>query len=80
MLSTAGCTDAKATTTAKQAAAPRSDRDQPYPTPTTRARNMAFSAYAASNWPFHAVGTTCSHAQNRDSPAAWTYMYAGPGW
>ena len=42
--------------------------------------NKLFSAYVASNWPFHAVGTTCSHAQNRDSPAAWTYKYAGPGW
>ena len=41
---------------------------------------MPFSAYAASNWPFHGVGTRCSHAQNKDSPAAWTYMYAGPGW
>ncbi len=41
---------------------------------------MLFSANAASNWPFHGVGTTCSQAQNSDSPAAWTYMYAGPGW
>src|SRR5690348_13609968 len=79
-LSTAGCTDAKATTAAKQAAAPRSEPVQPYPTPATRAKNMAFSAYTASNWPFHADGTTCSHAQNRDSPAALTYRYAGPGW
>ena len=79
-LSTAGCAAARASTAAKQAAAPRSDPVQPKPTPATSPTNRLVSAYTASNWPFHAVGTTCSHAQNRDSPAALTYMYAGPGW
>ena len=44
VLSTAGWRAAKATTTAKQAAAPRSDLVQPYPTPVTSPRNRPFSA------------------------------------
>src|SRR5215831_15911003 len=74
VLSAAGWRAARPTTVAKQAAAARSEPVQPYATPTTRATSVALSAYAASSWPFHAVGTTCIHAQNRDSPAAWTYM------
>ena len=50
----------KPRSTARQTAAPRSDRVQPYTTPVTIATNALFSANTASTCAFHAAGTRCS--------------------
>jgi len=60
--------------TAKQAAAPRSERVHPYTTPTASATNAQSMANTESMWAFHAVGTRCSAFWNRYSPMACTYM------
>jgi len=69
-----------ATTTAEQVPAAAGDRVQPYTTMTAIATNAQFSANTASMCAFHAVGTACRTSRSSHSPAAWTYMYAGPGW
>jgi len=78
-VTTAGCAAARAATAAKHASAARAGRAHPWVTFTTSATNAAFSMRIASSWPFHAVGTSRVAAQNASSPAACTYMNAGPG-
>ena len=55
-----GCVATKPRTTARQTAAPRSDRVQPYTMPVTIATNALFSVNTARTCAFHAVGTRCS--------------------
>ena len=59
--------------TAKQAAAPRNERVQPYTTPTASATNALARVNTDSMCAFQAVGTTCSRFWNRYSPMACTY-------
>jgi hypothetical protein len=68
-----GCVAAKPRTTAKQAAAPRTDRVQPYTTPVIIATSALFRVNTASTCAFHAVGTRCSASANSHWPAACTY-------